>query len=272
MAAALTRRAKITLGRGADLSIEGAIETMVACFPHNAGKIGYLLDLLPMEIGKRNASFVTELVASLLSQLRTIQDLAPAGDAHFSSEVVKEAFRKRLYLAGIPRKLTDALLTRLDAVSRQQLSQPPASGPATITGDAPRRPPDPAPAGPSVDNAARLKTPAAPVPVLTLTYRETHYLADFSRETYEIGRNPTSFVVVNNDKVSRLHVTLTAKDGRYVLTDQSRNGTAVKIGGRPSVLLERTSIVLEEAGVIALGVDPDAAGSDDSAIIRFRLT
>ena len=269
MAVALTRRAKITLNRGEDLPMETAIDTMVDMFSHNAGKIGYLLDLLPMEIGKRNATFIMGSVAALLSRLHSIRDLAPANDVSFSSDVVKEGFRKRLYLAGIPRKLTDALLAKLDAITRQDVLQPPL----LVSAFGASRAIEPLQtADRSIGIAASQgKENGAISSILTLNYQENRYVIDFSRNTYEIGRHPNSFVVIKNDKVSRLHATIVARDGKYILSDQSRNGTMVKIGGRPSMLLERASVVLEEAGVIALGGDPEDADGDDSAIIRFRI-
>jgi hypothetical protein len=282
MAAALTRRAKITLGQDtADLSIEEAITTMMACFTHNAGRIGYLLDILPTEIGRRNASFVTERVALLLSEIRSIRDLAPANDPTFSRDRVREAFRKRLYLAGIPRKMADALLRKLDAVSAQMPAATPVRGPITVSpGTAPAGPVPAAPAAvsPAAVPASNRTGAAAPspnraerCPVLALVYRDRPYVVDSSRETYEIGRNPTSFIVVNNDKVSRLHATIVAKDGKYVLSDQSRNGTTVKLGDQPPVVLNRQSMTLEATGVIGLGVDAREIGNDEMVLISFRL-
>jgi pSer/pThr/pTyr-binding forkhead associated (FHA) protein len=107
--------------------------------------------------------------------------------------------------------------------------------------------------------------------VLALVYRDRPYVVDSSRETYEIGRNPTSFIVVNNDKVSRLHATIVAKDGKYVLSDQSRNGTTVKLGDQPPVVLNRQSMTLEATGVIGLGVDAREIGNDEMVLISFRL-
>ena len=75
-----------------------------------------------------------------------------------------------------------------------------------------------------------------------------------------LGRQPHNDIVVPNDRVSRSHARIEYRRGKFILIDQSTNGTFVTVTGRPAVLIRREEFVLVESGTIGLGreVPPDS--------------
>jgi len=86
---------------------------------------------------------------------------------------------------------------------------------------------------------------------------------DHRRPVASLGRHADNEIVVPEAFASRLHCRVESRRGKFVLIDQSTNGTYVAVRGRDSVFLHREEMVLEGSGVIGLGreVDPDGEGA-----------
>lgn len=85
-----------------------------------------------------------------------------------------------------------------------------------------------------------------------------------------LGRDEEADFVVNDPRVSRLHVRLDWRNGVFVLTDLSSYGTWLRFAGSQTVLaLRREECVLTGAGEIALG-----ASFEDFSVptINFQLS
>jgi class 3 adenylate cyclase len=91
----------------------------------------------------------------------------------------------------------------------------------------------------------------------------TRIEVDQSRPSASLGRHFDNEIVVPEALASRLHCRVEYRRGKFVLVDQSTNGTYVAVRGRDSVFLHREEIVLEGSGVIGLGreVEPDGEGA-----------
>lgn len=85
----------------------------------------------------------------------------------------------------------------------------------------------------------------------------------------KIGRVPEADFVVNDPRVSRMHVSIDIRSGNYVLEDISSYGTWVRFdGAENAIALRRQECLLHSDGEIAMG----APFSDYSAsTIRFKL-
>ncbi|WP_372657040.1 adenylate/guanylate cyclase domain-containing protein [Hydrogenophaga sp.] len=85
----------------------------------------------------------------------------------------------------------------------------------------------------------------------------------------KIGRVPEADFVVNDPRVSRLHVSIDIRSGNYVLEDISSYGTWVRFNGTDNMIaLRRQECLLHSDGEIAMG----APFSDFSApTISFKL-
>lgn len=83
-----------------------------------------------------------------------------------------------------------------------------------------------------------------------------------------MGRGDQNELVVRNSLVSRLHARVEFRRGKYMLIDQSVNGTFVRKDNGQEVLVRRDELVLDGAGVIGLG---QALNADQPDAISYRL-
>ena len=91
---------------------------------------------------------------------------------------------------------------------------------------------------------------------------------DESRPSITLGRQSHNDVVVNDNRVSRTHARIEYRRGKFVLVDQSTNGTFALIQGKKSISLKRDEATLLGNGIIALGREPNP---DSPEIIRFAI-
>ena len=75
-----------------------------------------------------------------------------------------------------------------------------------------------------------------------------------------LGRQPHNDIVLQNDRVSRSHARIEYRRGKFVLIDQSTNGTFITAPGKPVTQIRREEWVLTGSGVIGLGqeTNPDS--------------
>ncbi len=83
-----------------------------------------------------------------------------------------------------------------------------------------------------------------------------------------LGRDTTNGVVINDPKVSRLHARIELRKDKFILIDQSTNGTYVLRVDGQMANVRRYEILLPEAGVIGLG---QQTTPDSPLAIRFRI-
>ena len=72
-----------------------------------------------------------------------------------------------------------------------------------------------------------------------------------------IGRDARCDFVINSKSVSRLHAKIEFRRGKFVIIDQSTNGTIVKSSDGKEVYLRREELPLMGYGVISLGLKTD---------------
>jgi class 3 adenylate cyclase len=82
-----------------------------------------------------------------------------------------------------------------------------------------------------------------------------------------LGRDATCTLCADGPEISRVHARIEHRRGKFVLVDQSANGTWVLPDGRHAVQLHREEALLVGEGVICLGSEPEAAGAH---AIRYR--
>ena len=83
----------------------------------------------------------------------------------------------------------------------------------------------------------------------------------------KLGRDQRNRIVVNHPRVSRLHARLELRKGKFILSDQSTNGTYVYQVDHKMVLLRQDEIILDGEGYISLG---QAAAPDSDLAIYFH--
>ena len=103
---------------------------------------------------------------------------------------------------------------------------------------------------------------------LELEYHGQTLEIDEFRPSITLGRQSHNDVVVNDSRVSRTHAYIESRAGKFILIDQSTNGTYALIQGKKSVTLKGDEMQLLGKGVIALGQEVDADSPD---MIHFTI-
>jgi len=98
------------------------------------------------------------------------------------------------------------------------------------------------------------RTNAKPEPlVLRLKYRDREITRRRNNDSITIGRDLDCGLVIVNNRVSRKHCIIERRQDKFVLADQSTNGTYVTAEGGTEILLQREEFRLGKHGWIAFG-------------------
>lgn len=78
---------------------------------------------------------------------------------------------------------------------------------------------------------------------------QVHYL-DEKNHTLSLGRAPDNDLVIRLDQVSRQHGRIEFRRGKFILVDQSANGTHIHPQGEPPTHIRRDEFILQNEGTI----------------------
>ena len=93
-----------------------------------------------------------------------------------------------------------------------------------------------------------------PLPArIVLRHGTTERVLDEAAETITFGRDAQNDVVIADRKASRLHARLERRRDKFVVIDQSSNGTFVTIDGEPEIMLRREELILRGRGRVSFG-------------------
>ncbi|MBN2297327.1 MAG: adenylate/guanylate cyclase domain-containing protein [Deltaproteobacteria bacterium] len=99
-----------------------------------------------------------------------------------------------------------------------------------------------------------------------LMFRGKELCVDSSNPAVTLGRQAQNDLVVDNAIASRSHARIEYHRGRFILIDQSTNGTYVKNKGMKQAFVHNDEIVLSDQGLISIGRETD---ENDPDTIRF---
>jgi hypothetical protein len=102
---------------------------------------------------------------------------------------------------------------------------------------------------------------------LRLLFQDREVVVDDSRPNVVMGRAEENDLVIKGNLISRLHARVEISRNKFVLVDQSTNGTFVQHAGGEEAFLRRDSMQIKGEGMIGLGRTPEA---DSPLTIRFR--
>jgi pSer/pThr/pTyr-binding forkhead associated (FHA) protein len=91
-------------------------------------------------------------------------------------------------------------------------------------------------------------------------------LVDDARANITIGRAEENDLVVKGNLISRLHARVEINRNKFMLVDQSTNGTFVLGKDGEEAFVRRDSMQIRGEGLIGLGKAPD---SNSSQVIRY---
>src|SRR6476646_10030111 len=101
---------------------------------------------------------------------------------------------------------------------------------------------------------------------LRLTVGNREVTIDQAHPQVVIGRAEECDVIVRGNLISRLHARIDFNRNRFMLTDQSTNGTFVQMAGQAEAFVRRDTIPISGEGMIGLGKVPD---SESPQTLRF---
>jgi hypothetical protein len=101
---------------------------------------------------------------------------------------------------------------------------------------------------------------------LRLVSAEKELVVDEQRQQISIGRADENELVIRGNLISRIHARIEVSRGKFLLIDQSTNGTFVNALDGEESFVRRDSMQLKGVGMIGLGKVPEA---DSPQTIRF---
>ncbi len=119
---------------------------------------------------------------------------------------------------------------------------------------------------PSINTTSRPQTPAAS---LRLRFRgEELVVGENGKVTITMGRAEENDVVIKGNLISRVHARIDVARNRFVLVDESTNGTFIQQDAGEELYVRRDSTVLTGSGVISMG---RVAARGTSLAIEYRV-
>jgi adenylate cyclase len=103
---------------------------------------------------------------------------------------------------------------------------------------------------------------------LRLRYQGQEVLVDHDREIITIGRAEDNDLVIKGNLISRLHARIEMNRNKFMLIDQSTNGTFVAVKDGEDAFVRRDSMQMRGEGLIGLGKIPD---ENSSQVIRYSF-
>lgn len=103
---------------------------------------------------------------------------------------------------------------------------------------------------------------------LLLRYGDEEIKLNAERPTAVIGRDAENDLVINNKLTSRRHARIEYRTGKFILIDESTNGTFVLTNEGQTIDLRREETLLWGTGQISLG---QRFGEDPTDVMHFKL-
>jgi hypothetical protein len=103
---------------------------------------------------------------------------------------------------------------------------------------------------------------------LILRYRQQVLTVNDQLKSIVLGRNTDCDMVIMSKLASRQHARIEYNFGKFLLNDQSVNGTYIRFSDGQVILLSQQQIVLHGAGTISLG---EPYSEDPTELIEFLL-
>lgn len=103
---------------------------------------------------------------------------------------------------------------------------------------------------------------------LQIRHQQLRILVDHERPILTMGRGVANHLIINDPLVSRMHARIELQRNRFMLIDQSTNGTFLKTQDENPILLRRDALQLEGEGLIGLG---QQVSEDEPMAVRYRI-
>ena len=102
---------------------------------------------------------------------------------------------------------------------------------------------------------------------LLLNFRDKTLEVSDKRKSINIGRADDNDLVIKGNLISRIHAKIEMRRGKFMLVDQSTNGTFLQSAQGQEIFVRRDSTVLDDEGTIGLG---RTEAPDSDRAIRYK--
>jgi len=102
---------------------------------------------------------------------------------------------------------------------------------------------------PTIDWESKNRGPSR----ITLTFRDQRVVVDEKKKNVNLGRADDNDLVVKGNLISRIHARVEMRRGKFILIDQSTNGTFLENAQGEEIFIRRDSTELSGEGIIGLG-------------------
>ena len=117
-------------------------------------------------------------------------------------------------------------------------------------------------------NAPLQRWPMESVHELTLNYNGQLFKINAERKCVVLGRGDNCDIIVRNGFASRQHVRVEFRFGKFLIVDQSTNGTYVRFSDGHVVYITREEMILQDSGCFSLG---QASFENPNEFIKFSI-
>ena len=106
-----------------------------------------------------------------------------------------------------------------------------------------------------------------PLPArIVLRHGTKELVLDDNATAITLGRDAGSDIVIDDKKASRLHARVERRRDKFIIIDQSSNGTFVTVDGEPEIMLRREELTLRGRGRVSFG---HAHADDPTEFLAF---
>jgi adenylate cyclase len=103
---------------------------------------------------------------------------------------------------------------------------------------------------------------------LQIRYAKRRILVGREKPILDMGRGTNNHLAIDNRLVSRMHARIELQRRRFIIIDQSTNGTYVQPSGQNAIFLRRDTTQLLGKGLIGLG---QRVGINDPVAVRYEI-
>jgi adenylate cyclase len=103
---------------------------------------------------------------------------------------------------------------------------------------------------------------------MILRYRDQSIKVNKEHRSVVLGREETCDLIVHNDLASRLHIRIELRFGKFIIADQSTNGTYIRSNDGSLIHITREENVLHGNGAISLG---QAFAEHPTELVEFSI-
>jgi len=97
---------------------------------------------------------------------------------------------------------------------------------------------------------------------IRLSYASREIELGETRSSVTLGRDQQNDVVIGDKMASRMHARIERRRDKFVLIDQSSNGTYVRIDGEPEIQVRREEMILRGRGRVSFGHSHNSEGDE----------